>query len=135
MKKLCIVVANDTLENAMMSLIIASTAAAMGVETHIFYTFWGLNLLKKGGLEKAKLGKMSLFTGMMKSRMKAKNIPGPEELLKAAVATGNVHLHACSTTAELMNIKKEDMIPEVEDVIGAATFLELAKDGQIIFLT
>lgn len=135
MSKLCIVVANDTLENAMMSLMIASTAGAMGIETHIFYTFWGLNLLKKNGLHKAKLGKMPLFTGMMKKRMKEKNIPEPEELMKAAVATGKVHLHACSTTAELMGIKKEDMIPEVEDIIGAATFLELARDAQIIFLT
>ncbi len=134
--KMCMVVANDTFENVMMSLMLASTGGAMGIETHIFYTFWGLNLLRKGGMEKTKLSKMSLFTGMMKRRMRQKKIPGPRELLNIALKTEKVHLHACSTTMLLMNLERKDLIPEVEDVIGAAKFLELARDSEInIFLT
>ncbi|MBI0582170.1 MAG: DsrE/DsrF/DrsH-like family protein, partial [Methanomassiliicoccales archaeon] len=63
-KKFAMVVAEGTFDKAMMAMMMGNTAASMGIETHIFYTFFGLNLLKKGAKPKMP-GMMRFFTGMM----------------------------------------------------------------------
>jgi peroxiredoxin family protein len=113
-------------------MMLASTASAMGVEVHLFFTFWGLNALKKGGMEKAKLpGFMSIGTGMMKGRLKEAKIPTLTELVSMCKESGDVKIYACSTTMELMRVKKEDLIPEVDEMVGAAAFMGIALDSNI----
>jgi peroxiredoxin family protein len=74
---------------------------------------------------------MSVGTGMMKDRIKKVNVPSLPELLKMCKSTGNVKLYACSTTMAIMDVKKEDLIPEVDDIVGAATFLDIAIDADV----
>jgi peroxiredoxin family protein len=128
MKKVSIVVSEGTFDKAMMPLIIATTAASMGMEVHIFFTFFGLKLLKKG--TKPKLpGMMRLFTGMILKKMEKLKIPDFEELKQQAIDLG-VHLYACSTSMTLMNVKKEDIIDSAE-ILGAAKFIDIAADSEV----
>jgi peroxiredoxin family protein len=126
--KVSMVVSEGSFDKAMMPFIIATTAASMGMEVHIFFTFFGLKLLKKG--TKPKLpGMMRFFTGMILNKMKRLKIPDFEEMKKQAVALG-VHLYACSTSMKIMNIGEEDLIDGTE-VLGAAKFLDIAADSEV----
>jgi peroxiredoxin family protein len=126
--KVSIIVSEGSFDKAMMPFIVGTTAASMGMEVHIFFTFFGLKLLKKG--TKPKLpGMMSLFTGMIIKKMKKLNIPDFEELKSQAVDLG-VKLYACSTSMSIMNVKKEDLI-EGADILGAAKFLDIAADSKV----
>ncbi len=125
--KFCMVVSEGSLDKAMMPLIMGTTAASMGMEVHVFYTFFGLKLLKKGIRPKLP-GMMSLFTGMMEKKMKKSNVPGYQEMLAQAKELG-VHFYACSTSMELMGLRKEDLL-EGTKVLGASAFLNLAVDSK-----
>ena len=131
-KKMSIVVHSGTLDKAYTPLMLAVAGGASDMEVNLFFTFWGLNFLKKNGLKKAKLpGIMSLFTFMMRRKIKKTGIASLQELLKEAVESGTVKLYACTATMALMNVKKENLIPEVTDFIGAAGFLDIASDSDI----
>ncbi|UCE73869.1 MAG: DsrE/DsrF/DrsH-like family protein [Methanomassiliicoccales archaeon] len=127
-KKVSMVVAEGSFDKAMMPFIVGTTAASMGMEVHIFFTFFGLQLLKKG--TKPKLpGMMRFFTGMILKKMKKLKIPDFEEMKTQAIDLG-VHLYACSTSMTIMNIKKEDLIDGAE-ILGAAAFLDIAADSEV----
>ena len=131
-KKMAIVVHSGTLDKAYPPLMLAAAGGASDMEVNIFFTFWGLDLLKKKGLRKSKLpGIMGLFTFMMKQRIKKVGIASLEELLEAARETGTVKLYACHSTMDLMNVKKEDLIPDLDGYMGAAGFLDVAADCDI----
>ncbi len=126
------VVHSGTLDKLYPVLMLASTGGAMDAEVHLFFTFWGLDAGKKGGLDKAKLpGIMSVGTGMMKGKIKKVGVPTLVELLQMCRDTENVKIYACSTTMALMDVKKEDLIPEVDEIVGAATFLDIAMDADV----
>lgn len=142
-----IIVSKGTLDMAYPPLILATTAAAMDIDVDLYFTFWGLNLLTKKGVDSAKLppvgnpglgmpnilgllpGMTDLATSMMKKRIK-KYWPTVREMLMQAKEAG-VKIHACSPTMGLMNIGQEDLIPEVDDIIGASTYLDIALDADI----
>ncbi len=131
-KKMAIIVHSESLDKLYPVFMLASTGAAMDVETHLFFTFWGLNALKKGGLDNAKLpGLMSVGTGMMKKKIEDAKVPTLTELLGMCRQMGNVKIYACSTTMEMMGIKREELIPEVDAVVGAASFLSIALESQV----
>jgi len=127
-ERFCMVVSEGTFDKAMMPLIMGTTAASMGMEVHVFYTFFGLKLLKKGVRPKLP-GLMSLFTGMMEKKMKKVNVPGYQEMLAQAKELG-VNFYACSTSMELMGMKKEQLIDGTK-VLGASAFLNLAADSKV----
>jgi len=126
------VVHSGTLDKLYPVFMLASTGGAMDAEVHLFFTFWGLDAVKKGGLDKAKLpGIMSVGTGMMKGKIKKVGVPSLPELLKMCRDTENVKIYACSTTMAMMDVKKEELIDEVDEIVGAATFLDLAMDANV----
>ncbi len=126
--KVCMVVSEGTFDKAMMPLIMGTTAAAMGSDVHVFYTFFGTKLLTKG--VKPKLpGMMRLFTGMFVGRMKKVGVPEYTEFVKQAMDMG-VNFYACSTTMGLMGVQDSDLIPGVK-VLGAAAFLKLAGESNV----
>ena len=126
------VVHSGSLDKLYPAFMLASTGGAMDAEVHLFFTFWGLDAVKKGGLDKAGLpGIMTVGTGMMKGKIKKVGIPSLVELLEMCRETENVKIYACSTTMELMDVKKEDLIPEVDEIVGAATFLDIAMDADV----
>jgi len=127
-KRFAMVVSEGTFDKAMMAMMMGNTAASMGIETHIFFTFFGLNLLKKG--TKPKLpGMMRFFTGMMVKKMKGIGMDGYQEQLEMAKELG-IKIYACSTSMEMMGIKKEDLVDGIT-VLGAAAFLDIGTDSDM----
>ncbi|MHA1269894.1 MAG: DsrE/DsrF/DrsH-like family protein [Candidatus Helarchaeota archaeon] len=141
MKKLAFIIGSKTFEKIMMPLIIAQTAEVMDIEVHMFFTFWGLQMLKKGKIDKAKVGGVPfpfkrLAARQFKKKLKKFGTPNPSELIKEIAEGGNVHYYACTMTMELMGVKKEDIISEVSDknFVGAAKFLEICEDADQILV-
>ncbi|MGA1871554.1 MAG: DsrE/DsrF/DrsH-like family protein [bacterium] len=152
-EKATIIVFSCDLDKVLAALNIATGAASMGMDTTMFFTFWGLNVIKKkkvskrplnwmkrmlglinrGGAERLPLSKfhmMGVGTGMMKTIMKKSNFPGVQELLIMAKELG-VHLIACNTSMQMMGVSKEDLIPQVDMVAGVATYLAKARDSKV----
>ena len=131
-KRMAIVVHSGTMDKAYPPLMLAAAAAASDMEVDLFFTFWGLNLLKKKGFKRAKLpGAWRLGTGMMRWMIKRTGMATLPELLEAVVETGKVRLYACASTMDIMMVKKEQLIPEVTGYMGAAGFLDIAADCDI----
>ncbi len=132
-RKATLVVHSGDLDKAYAAFIIANGAAAFGLETTVFFTFWGLNLLRKGGLQKASLSKMHLLglgDAMIKSRMAKANATPLAQLLADSQALG-VKLLACDLTLEVMGVSEQDLIDEVSGVASVGSFIAAAKDSQI----
>ncbi|MHA1532661.1 MAG: DsrE/DsrF/DrsH-like family protein [Candidatus Heimdallarchaeota archaeon] len=131
-KRMAIVVHSGTLDLAYPPLMLAAAAGASDIEVDIFFTFWGLNLLKKKGLKRAKLGgAWRLGTGMMKMMIKRTGMATLPDLLEAVMETGKVRLWACTATMSIMMVKKEQLIDGLEGYMGAAGFLDIAADCDI----
>jgi peroxiredoxin family protein len=148
--RLAIVVSKGTLEAAYPPLILATTATALDMEAALFFTFFGLHLLKKGAAESLKFvplgnpatpvpmpnlisalpGMTSMATWMMKRTIKIKQIASVPELLATAKESG-VRLWPCQMTMDMMGVKREDLIDGLEEPVGAATFLSYAADASI----
>jgi peroxiredoxin family protein len=134
-KKLAIIVHSGTLDKLYCAFILGSTAVSMDMEVHLYFTFWGLNALVKGGLEKAGLpSDYKHMEEQMKTKLKEMKYPTPYEMLKRMKASGLLTIYACTPTMEMFGIKKEHLIPEVDKLAGAATFLEIASDADITLL-
>jgi peroxiredoxin family protein len=131
-KKFALIIHSGTIDKLLAAFTLGSTAAAMDMETHLYFTFWGLNMLKKGAMEQAGLpATYKQYEEMLKTKLKEMNYPTPYEMLKRMKATGNVKVYACSPTMEMFGITKDDLIPEVDKIAGAAAFLDVAADADI----
>jgi peroxiredoxin family protein len=150
-KKMTIIASKGSLDMAYPPLILATTAAAMDVDVTIFFTFYGLELIKKGNADSLKISPlgnpampmpvpiptlvaalpgMQAFAGaMMKSMFKKHGVASIGELLELAKESG-VKLIACQMTMDVMGVKQEDIVDGVE-FGGAATWLDVAADSQI----
>ena len=131
------IVKDKSFEKFAMMAILGSTGDAMDIKMNFFFTFWGLELLKKG--KKPKVAGMPFpMKGMgakiFLKRMKKFGIEDPWGLIKDGVESGNLHLYPCQMTMDLMGIKREQLIPFAEDPVGAATFLEMSDGGRIVSL-
>jgi peroxiredoxin family protein len=113
--------------------IIASGAVAMGMDVNVFLTFWGLEAFRKGAPERP--GKMDAnyadMAPMLAQMMRAKKVPPWIDILRQAKQMGNVKVHACAMTADLMGLKKEDFDPIVDDIVGVTEFVSEAREGEI----
>ena len=132
-KKLAIIATKGSLDWAYPPFILASTAAALGYETQIFFTFYGLQLLKKKlALEVTPLGNpgmQSMVTSMMKQKMKAKGVASIDELRELCIEA-EVKLIACQMTVDLFDMDHNEFIDGVE-YAGAAAFFEFAGESDI----
>ncbi len=152
-KKLAIIATKGTLDWAYPPFILASTAAALGYETQIFFTFYGLQLLKKDlnlsvsplgnpgmpmpmGMDKwfpvigtAIPGMQSVMSSMMKAKMKKKGVASVEDLRNLCIEA-EVKLIACQMTVDLFDMDSSDFIGDI-DYAGAATFFEFAGESDI----
>jgi peroxiredoxin family protein len=150
-RDLVIICYSGDLEKTWASLILATTAAASGVNTKMFLTFWGLQtfvkderritgqtwmqkmlaFMQRPGITHRKLSKMN-FMGMgpwmMGTLAKKYNVASPKDLLDAAMAMG-VELMPCQMTMDMFGLTRDDMIDGMGDPVGAATVIELLNDG------
>ncbi len=147
-----IIVFSGDLDKVLASFIIANGAAAMGRPVTMFFTFWGLNALRKGnrqkvqksfieamfggmmprGVGKLKLSKMNMGgmgTAMMKMVMRQKHVDSLEELMKKAMASG-IKLVACTMSMDVMGIRKEELIDGVE-LGGVGAYLGDAEESNV----
>ena len=144
------VIFSGDLDKALAGFIIANGAASMGHKVTMFFTFWGLNILRKDdppkvkknliekmfgfmmprGAKKLTLSKMHMAgmgTSMIKGIMKKKNVNSLEELIQSALDNG-VTIQACQMSMDLMGIKQEELIEGIETV-GVATFVHASDDS------
>ena len=152
-KKLALIATKGTLDWAYPPFILASTAAALGYETQIFFTFYGLQLLKKNlKLEVSPLGNpgmpmpmamdkwfpvlgtaipgmQAIMSMMMKQKMKAKGVASIEELREMCLEA-EVKLIACQMTVDLFDMDPSEFIDGI-DYAGAATFVEFAGESDV----
>jgi peroxiredoxin family protein len=155
-EKLSIVCFSGDFDRAVAVFTIATGAAATNREVTIFFTFWGLNIIKKrsghrgigtgilarffnflmGGRNNLPLSRLN-FAGvspkLMTGMMKAKNVATLEDLFEAAKELG-VSFVACEMAMQILELKKEDLIDQVTEVIGVSTFLDRSRDAKIIFI-
>lgn len=155
-KKLVIIAWSGDLDKVWPQMILATTGAAMGMQTTIFFTFWGLyslvkddvrltgenwmqkmvSLMDRPGMEHLKLGKMN-FAGagpaMMKHLAKGHKVASPDELLEMARDLG-VRLVPCQMTMDLLGLTREQMIDGLDEPAGATTMLLEAQDAITIFI-
>jgi len=142
-EKAAFICVKDTLDGAYPSLVLGINAARLGMETKIFYSFMGLNMVLKGGADHAKFfppgvmgvipGMISLATGMMKTKIDKANIPTLGELMEMAQLEG-VELIACKMTIDMMEIDESKLLDGVV-VWTAEDFLRYAKDCKICLFT
>ena len=134
-KKIAIIVHSGTIDKLLCAFTLASTAASMDIETHLYFTFWGLTMLKKGAMDKAELpATYKQHEEMLKTKLKEMKYPTAYEMLKRMKATKNVKIYACSPTMEMFGVTKDSLIPEVDKIAGAAAFLDIAADADISLL-
>ena len=132
--RVSIVVHSGDMDKLYSALIIGNGALAMGMEALLFFTFWGLMRLKKGGLEKGPLSKMNLLglgKWMVKRRMKKVNVASLERLMADFRELGG-KIIACDMTMEIMGIKPEDLRQDLITECGAVgTFIEEARQSKV----
>ncbi len=153
-EKMSIVVFSGEMDRVMAALILATTGAAMGLEVNMFFTFWGLNVLRKtklvsgktflqkmmnalnrGGASRLPLSRFNLLglgPALMKVMMKQSKVPSIPELVATAKKLG-VRFTACTTTFGFMGFGKDDFIDGIDARAGAATFLGEVLEGRVSY--
>ena len=152
-EKLTMVVFSGDLDRALAAFMLATTAASMGMEVNMFFTFWGLNIIKKnegrmkskglmlkmlnrmnrGGSKRLKLSKfhmLGLGTWMMKRLMKDIHMPSVDEMIVMAHEMG-VKMIACTTSCGVMGLPEEAFRSEVDSLAGATYFLNEARQSKV----
>jgi len=152
-EKVTLVVFSGEMDRALAAFNIAIGAVSMGMEVSMFFTFWGLNIIKKnegpikskgimrkmlnfmnrGGAKRLPLSKLHMFglgKWMMGKLMRDAKFPSVGEMIILAKQSG-VKFIACTTTMGMMGISKEAFIPEVDSFAGVATYLAEARESKV----
>ncbi len=150
-RKLAIICSKGSLDMAYPGLILANAALGEGVEVHLFFTFWGFDMINKktmGDLKFTMLGNTAThmpqglggipgMTGMATARLKKSiadlDVPEVPEFLEQIVASGG-HLWACRMSADMNHLTKADLYDDVEDIISASDFIEKTEGAQLLFI-
>jgi peroxiredoxin family protein len=129
-----IVLHSGDMDKVYSALIIANGALAMGMEASIYFTFWGLQRLRKGALEKGPLSKMNLLglgRWMVERRMKRANVASLDRLLQDFKELGG-KIIACEMTMEIMGIRRQDLREDLIDEYGAVgSYIQEARNSEI----
>ncbi len=156
MKKLSIICFSGDFDKAVAAFTLATGSAAVNYEVNMFFTFWGLNLLKakkgrgftgkgiaarvfsylQGGFKNLPMSRLSLLGAsprIMGKLMKKRNVATLWELFEAAKAL-KVGFYACEMSMHILGLVKEDFDSYVHDVIGVSRFLELSEGGETLFI-
>jgi len=150
-RKLAIICSKGSLDMAYPGLILANAALGEGVETHLFFTFWGFDIITKKTMADLKftplgnpathmpqgLGGLPGITHMATSRLRKAiadlDVPDVPEFLEQIVASGG-HLWGCRMSADLNHLTIDDLCDEVEGIISASDFIEKTNGAQLLFI-
>jgi len=149
-RRVALICSHGGLDEVYPALILANAARQSGIEAFVFFTFWGLDAITEKKVDHLHVnlagnassgmptmvaglpGMESLAASMMKKQMTELELPTVREMLQILVEAG-AELYACELAMKMFKRTKEDLVPEVRDVITAGDFYDLAVDAQIIF--
>ncbi|MGD9030958.1 MAG: DsrE/DsrF/DrsH-like family protein [Anaerolineae bacterium] len=133
-ERMTIILHSGDMDKVYSALIIGNGALAMGMEVSIYFTFWGLQRLQKGGLEKGPLSKMHMLglgKWMIKRRMKQANVRSLRGMLEDFTELGG-HIMACDMTMEIMGIRPEDLEQQfIDSYCAVGTYIQAARDSKV----
>lgn len=150
-RKLAIICSKGNLDMAYPGLVLANAALGEGVETHLFFTFWGFDMINKKTMSDLKLtllgntamhvpqalggipGMTAFATHQMRKSIDELGIPEIPEFLQQIADSGG-HLWACRMSADMQGLEQADLFDEVEAIISAADFIELTAGAQLLFI-
>ncbi|HET9172241.1 MAG TPA: DsrE/DsrF/DrsH-like family protein [Actinospica sp.] len=150
-RKLAIICSKGNLDMAYPALVLANAALGEGVETHLFFTFWGFDMITKSRMGELKFtllgntathmpqglggipGMTTLATHQMRKQIHDIGVPDVPEFLDQIVASGG-HLWACRMSADMMHLDLDDLYEPVEGIISAADFIEKTEGAQLLFI-
>jgi len=158
-RKMCFICSKGNLDMAYPALIMGNAALGEGVETHFFFTFWGLDIVTKSRMANLKFsmtgntamhltqapklplpsiagvipGMTDVATKMMRQQIADLDVPTVPEMLQQIVDLGG-KLWACRMTFDMMKLTEADLFDGVGAVISATDFIELSEGAQIIFI-
>jgi peroxiredoxin family protein len=150
-RKLAIICSKGNLDMAYPGLVLANAALGEGIETHLFFTFWGFDMINKKTMADLKLtllgntamhvpqglgglpGMTAMATHQMRRAIAELGIPEVPEFLQQIVDSGG-HLWACRMSADMQGLGLDDLYDEVEDVISASDFIEMTEGAQLLFI-
>lgn len=131
--RMSIIVFSGTVDKLLAASILATGAAAMGMDVELFLTTWGLMAFRKGDYKTNTRVSADFadYAPVMLEQMQAKKAPSWMENLEGAKEIGNMHVAACSMTLELYGMQLSDLEPIVDEVTGVATFVEQARESEV----
>lgn len=155
-KKLSLIAFSGDFDKLTAVFTLATGAAAVGYEVNIFFTFWGLDAIKRkegrafvggsfltrifgflmGGVRvtpTSRFNFLGLGPRIFRRLMRKNNVATLEELIEAAKALG-INLYICEMAMHVLGLKRDDFIHEVKDVLGVATFLRISEGGRTLFI-
>nr|WP_297428793.1 DsrE/DsrF/DrsH-like family protein [uncultured Actinotalea sp.] len=150
-RKLAIICSKGNLDMAYPGLILANAALGEGVETHLFFTFWGFDMITKSRMHDLKFtpvgntaahmpqgitpmpGVTAMATRQLKKSIADLGVPDVPDFLEQIVAAGG-HLWACRMSADMNRLTEADLYEEVEAIISASDFIELTEGAQLLFI-
>ena len=150
-RTLAIICSKGNLDMAYPALILANAALGEGVETHLFFTFWGFDMINKKTMDELKFtmlgntathlpqglgglpGMTAMATHQLKKSIADLGVPEVPEFLQQIVDSGG-HLWACRMSADMNHLTMDDLYGEVEDIISASDFIEKTEGAQLLFI-
>jgi peroxiredoxin family protein len=150
-RKLAIICSKGSLDMAYPGLVLANAALGEGIETHLFFTFWGFDIINKATMHDLKFtllgnpathmpqglgglpGMTAMATAKMKKSIAEVGVPEVPEFLEQIVASG-AHLWACKMSADMNHLTIDDLYDEVEAIISASDFIEKTEGAQLLFI-
>jgi peroxiredoxin family protein len=150
-RTLAIICSKGSLDMAYPGLILGNAALGEGVNVHLFFTFWGFDMITKGRMEHLKFspvgntaahmpaalaplpGMTSMATHMMNKSLEELDIPPVPEFLELLQASG-ARLWACRLSADMNHVDESDLFDGVEGIINASDFIEMTEGAQLLFI-
>lgn len=150
-RKLAIICSKGSLDMAYPGLILGNAALGEGVEVHLFFTFWGFDMINKKTMDDLKFtplgntathmpqglggipGVTHMATSKLKKSLEELDIPTVPDFLEQIVASGG-HLWACRLSADMNHLTEADLYEEVEGIISASDFIEMTEGAQLLFI-
>ena len=157
-RKLAIICSKGNLDMAYPGLILGNAALGEGIETHIFFTFWGFDMIIKSRMNDLQFspagntamhlpgtnlhipqavmpapGMTAMATKMLKKQLADLHIPDVPDFLDQIVASGG-HLWACRLSADMNKVTELDLRDDVEGIISASDFIEITANAQLLFI-
>ena len=150
-RKLAIICSKGSLDMAYPGLVLANAALGEGVEVHLFFTFWGFDIINRATMDHLAFspvgnpathmptalmglpGMQAFATHMMRKQIEGIDVPEVPEFLEMITDMGG-HLWACRMSADMMHLTQDDLYDRVEGIISAADFIELSEHAQTIFI-